>query len=210
MSTVMESQQETLDTKEKILEAAYQIFIQKGVNGTGIKEIADQAEVNKAMLYYYFDSKDHLFTEVFKKAVKESGLKKLEVLENEQTSLFDKIKQYIDTLTEGLLQNPHIATFVMNELARHPEKLTNLLDEVIDYDRSVLEQQINDAADRYEIARISSRQLLANIAALCLGPITNKQYYAVFLNIEDEDEYIDFLRKRKGIVYDMVVSWLTT
>lgn len=206
----MESEQQVVDTKEKILDSAYQIFIQKGVDGAGIKEIADRAKVNKAMLYYYFDSKDHLFTEVFRKALKESGLQTMDVLENEQTPLFDKIRTYINTLTEQILSEPQIATFLMNELTRHPESLSMLLVEEVNFDRSVLDQQINDAADRYEIARINSQQLLANITALCLGPIVNKQFYSVLLEIDDEATYNDFLQKRKGIVYDMVVSWLTT
>lgn len=205
----MEDQQNFVDTKQKILESAYEVFIQNGVNGTGIKEIAGKAEVNKAMLYYYFDSKEHLFTEVFRRAVEESGLKSLEVMGNSETSLFEKIKAYIDALVDQLLSEPRIATFVMNELNRHPETLSEILVDEINFDRSVLDQQIKEAADSYEIARISSYQLLANITSLCLGPIVNKSYYSVILEIEDA-EYETFLRQRKGIIYDMIISWLTS
>lgn len=206
----MEGQEETVDTKEKILDSAYDVFMQKGVNGTGIKEIADRAEVNKAMLYYYFDSKQHLFTEVFRKAVEQSGLMSLDVMEDEETPLFEKIKIYIDTLTDRLSEEPLVASFVMNELNRHPEVLAEILNETINFDRSVLDRQIQEAADRYEIARISSRQLLANISALCLDPIISQRYYSVILDIGDEQQYKEFLQQRSGIVYDMIISWLTT
>ncbi|MBP8651741.1 MAG: helix-turn-helix transcriptional regulator, partial [Deltaproteobacteria bacterium] len=40
-------------TKTKILNAAAELFADKGFNGTKVQEIADAAGVNKAMLYYY-------------------------------------------------------------------------------------------------------------------------------------------------------------
>ncbi|MDR8393712.1 TetR/AcrR family transcriptional regulator [Aliifodinibius sp. S!AR15-10] len=206
----MKEQESTIDTKDKILESAYNIFVEKGGNGSGIKEIAEKADVNKAMLYYYFDSKEHLFKEVFRKAIEESGLKVLETMEDSSTPLFDKIKRYIDALTDHLLEEPIIFSFVMNELNRHPEVLTEILVDTIDFDRSVLDRQINEAADRYEIARINPRQLLANITSLCLGPIINRSYYSVVLDISSESEYRQFLEERKGIIYDMTISWLTT
>lgn len=206
----MEDQESAVDTKEKILDSAYDIFTQKGINGSGIKEIADKAEVNKAMLYYYFDSKEHLFKEVFRRAIEESGLKTLTVMEDPETPLFDKIKIYIDTLTTQLTEEPFVFSFVLNELNRHPEVLQDILLDAIDFDRSSLDRQIKEAADRYEIARISPQQLLANITSLCLGPIINEKYYSVMLDISSDSEYKVFLQERKGIIYDMTISWLTT
>ncbi len=54
------------DTKEKILQTAISIFREKGKDGAKMQEIADGAGINKAMLHYYFSSKDQLFQEVFK------------------------------------------------------------------------------------------------------------------------------------------------
>ncbi|MFH5830975.1 TetR/AcrR family transcriptional regulator [Halalkalibaculum sp. DA3122] len=205
----MKDRENAIDTKDKILESAYEVFLQHGIDGSGIKQIADRAQVNKAMLYYYFDSKEHLFKEVFRKAVRESGLKTLEAMEDEQTSLFEKIEEYIAALTGKLAEEPRVFSFVMNELNRHPGVLTEILVEAIDFDRSVLERQMNEAADRYEIARISPRQLMANITSLCLGPVINQKYYTVMLDISDGREYRNFLEERKGIIYDMTISWLT-
>jgi AcrR family transcriptional regulator len=54
-----------LNTEEKILEAAAQEFIQKGRSGARMQEIANNAGINKALLHYYYRSKDMLFESVF-------------------------------------------------------------------------------------------------------------------------------------------------
>ncbi|PEW54374.1 TetR family transcriptional regulator, partial [Bacillus cereus] len=52
---------------ENILEAAKKIFGEYGYEGTSIQEIAKEAQVNVAMASYYFNGKENLYYEVFKK-----------------------------------------------------------------------------------------------------------------------------------------------
>ena len=51
-----------------ILNAAKRIFQQKGMEGARMQEIADEAGINKALLHYYYRSKQLLFEAVFKNA----------------------------------------------------------------------------------------------------------------------------------------------
>jgi AcrR family transcriptional regulator len=44
----------------QILNAAAQMFSQHGIDGASMSQIAKSADVSKAMIYYYFDSKDAL------------------------------------------------------------------------------------------------------------------------------------------------------
>ena len=53
-------------TKSQILTAALDEFADKGFAGTRVDEIARRAGVNKAMIYYYFSSKEELFNELFR------------------------------------------------------------------------------------------------------------------------------------------------
>ncbi len=53
------------DTRSKILAAALEEFAAKGLAGTRVDEIARLAGVNKAMIYYHFDSKEALFDALF-------------------------------------------------------------------------------------------------------------------------------------------------
>lgn len=48
------------DTKQRILEAAYELFYRKGFVRVGLDAIAEAAGVTKRTLYYHFRSKDDL------------------------------------------------------------------------------------------------------------------------------------------------------
>ncbi len=52
-------------TEEKIFEAATVEFVDKGMDGARMQDIATRADINKALLHYYFRTKDHLFNAVF-------------------------------------------------------------------------------------------------------------------------------------------------
>ena len=53
------------ETENSIFEAALDVFSRKGKDGARMQEIADAAGINKAMLHYYFRSKDLLYESVF-------------------------------------------------------------------------------------------------------------------------------------------------
>lgn len=55
----------TENTKEKIKNAAFALFAQKGYEGTSMSEIADRVGIKKASLYAHFSGKDNLFLAVF-------------------------------------------------------------------------------------------------------------------------------------------------
>lgn len=49
-----------VDTRERVLDAALDLFIEHGFDGTSMREIAERVGVTKAALYYYFPSKDDM------------------------------------------------------------------------------------------------------------------------------------------------------
>ena len=106
-------------------------------------------------------------------------------------------------------EHPPVTTFVMNELNRHPDLLSEVLAEVIECDFAGLEEQLGEAADSYSIARIDSRQFLVNVISLCLDPVVHRSYYSELLGMRDPGDYSEFLKERSGIIYDMTISWLT-
>jgi AcrR family transcriptional regulator len=47
-------------TRERILDVSLDLFIEKGFDGTSLREIAERLGITKAALYYYFSSKDDI------------------------------------------------------------------------------------------------------------------------------------------------------
>ncbi|WDE13901.1 TetR/AcrR family transcriptional regulator [Thalassomonas haliotis] len=60
-----------MSTKNKILDAAEQLFADKGFNGTSLREITSQAEVNLAAVNYHFGSKKELIKAVMSRYMNE-------------------------------------------------------------------------------------------------------------------------------------------
>lgn len=53
-----------IKTKNKILDAARTLFNEKGIDNTGVDEIAEKAGITKAMIYYHFDSKESIILQL--------------------------------------------------------------------------------------------------------------------------------------------------
>ncbi|WBL17082.1 TetR/AcrR family transcriptional regulator [Sutcliffiella sp. NC1] len=48
------------DKRQKLIEAAYKVFSQKGFNNTSVKEVAQEAGITPGLVHYYFKSKEEL------------------------------------------------------------------------------------------------------------------------------------------------------
>mgnify|MGYP000704724150 CR=1 FL=1 len=56
---------DAVNSKQKILDVAEKIFAEKGFDGARVSEIAGEAGVNKALIYYYFNSKEDILESLF-------------------------------------------------------------------------------------------------------------------------------------------------
>lgn len=59
----------TPEARERILDAAEKLFAAKGFAATSVHEITDAAEVNRALLYYYFEDKHSLYSSLIDEGV---------------------------------------------------------------------------------------------------------------------------------------------
>lgn len=81
--------------RDMILDAAYNLFINKGYWDTKIIDIAAAAGIGKGTVYEYFESKDAIFLELFKTKVA-SGYGSLSELPDKKIPCEDKIREYLD------------------------------------------------------------------------------------------------------------------
>ena len=108
-------------TEERILESAKKVFYNKGIDGARMQEIANEANINKAMLHYYFRNKEALFDAVFAEA-SQIIFPQVNELLNIEMPLFEKIRQFSDKYISLLSENPVIPVFVIKEMNNNPEK----------------------------------------------------------------------------------------
>ncbi len=193
------------DTEKTILETARKVFIQQGLAGARMQDIADQAGVNKALLHYYFTSKEKLFSIVFEQ---EFGnfLSSLAQLVISDLPLFEKIEKVVALDIERLSQFPGLPMFVLNEVSRNPEViLERLKDMPAEMVLGALQNQINKEAKKGTIKKIEAGQLLVNIQSLCVFPFLARPMVMALMKL-DEKGYKAMIEKRKTEVAQFIIN----
>src|ERR1700759_4757996 len=109
-----------LSTEEKILSAAKKVFLTKGMDGARMQDIADEAGINKALLHYYFRSKDKLFEQIFLDVAGALLPRIFAILESDR-GLFEKIESFCDEYISQLIETPYVPIFILNEIHRQPQ-----------------------------------------------------------------------------------------
>src|SRR6201991_2963463 len=124
----MANNKKDTDTKERILEAARNVFVHKGMFGARMQDIADEAGINKALLHYYFKSKEKLFEEVLREAAIKLFPRINEIFTSDD-SLFTKIELFCEEYITVVLENPYLPLFVLNEMNQDPVYFINKIKE---------------------------------------------------------------------------------
>ncbi len=191
-------------TDEKIFESATDVFLEKGMDGARMQDIADHAGINKSLLHYYYRTKDHLFNAVFEKIAGQM-FKKFAPVFDEKLSLEEKIRFFYREHIAFLQKNPRLPAFLINELHRNPERIKKLI-QGIDINKiwSTLESQHKEDLAKYNITRESIPQLMTSIAAMSVFPFLAKPIVSSLMERMgyDFDKYIE---ERKVYAADFVI-----
>lgn len=108
--------QKMKDKKQHIIETTLHLFAEKGFEGTSIREIAEKASVNVAMVNYYFGSKEKLFEKIIEyKSFTTRGILD-EILHNQSLSAIQKIEAVIEAYVQKLFTHRMFHRLVHQEL----------------------------------------------------------------------------------------------
>ena len=197
------------ETEEKILEAAKKVFIQKGMTGARMQEIADEAKINKSLLHYYYRSKDKLFSAVAKVLMRKFAPKAIKVL-NENIPFEEKITSFVHEYMDLLLDNPHLPLFVLNELNRNPDGIAGVLADAfseMDFNPvEVITRTVNEEIEKGTIRSIDPKQLFVNVFSLCIFPIAGRPLLQRIVFENNQEEYDQFIQERKNEIPRFIIN----
>ena len=191
-------------TEFQILTAAKSIFQRKGMIGARMQEIADEAGINKAMLHYYYRSKQLLFEAVFKKAFSLLAPQLNEVM-NSDDSIFDKVKNFTHNYISFVIKHPYLPNFIIQELNRNPEFIQKLMTEKHFPSIDKFRTQINEKVAEGVLRPIKAEQLFINILALNIFPFIAKPLLQSIINANDT-EYKQLMEERKTEVANFIIN----
>ena len=102
-------------TKEKILNAALIEFIEKGVDDARIEDIAKRAGLTKVMLYYHFNSKENLVSELMVRLSNEITEKFRENLSNIDIKDPQSVRSHVETMLDYFYGRKEILRLITSE-----------------------------------------------------------------------------------------------
>lgn len=193
-----------ITTQTEILSAAKRIFQFKGMAGARMQEIADEAGINKALLHYYYRSKQLLFEAVFKSAFLLLAPQLNKVI-NDDSSIFDKIKNFTNNYISFVIKHPYLPNFIIQELNRNPEFVKKLISEEHFPNIEKFRDQVNNCVNEGTIKPIKAEQLFINIVALNILPFIAAPLLKGFLTIDDAN-YQQLLEDRKTEVAEFIIN----
>ena len=203
-----------MDTKEKIISAAIEVFAEKGKHGARMEQIAAKAGVNKAMLYYYYSSKDNLFHEVLKTLTEKTFQHVFSALIFPMAydeSPMDKVKRIVSAHFEAFSQNFNFTKIILHTLANEPHELQSAIrtikDKVGSTGRAPIQTFLSifeEGVSTKEFRNINPKQVLISIIGMNLSYFIGKPVAEALLDLRIEDDQT-FLRERKESIIDLVL-----
>lgn len=193
-------------TELQILEAAQEVFIEKGKDGARMQEIADRAGINKALLHYYFRSKDKLFMTIFKTVIHRL-LKQIDQY-MDSDDIFDFIENVVRSYTSVLIKNHYLPSFILNEVNRNPEIFLQII-QSSGLEKSKLQKMLKKNIALGKIIPISLEHLIVDILALCIFPIAAKPIILGYLFGGNKKSHSEFMEQRAEHITSLMKQALT-
>jgi AcrR family transcriptional regulator len=178
------------------------------MDGARMQDIASHAGINKALLHYYFRTKDQLFNSVFEMIARKI-LKKFAPVFDENLSLEVKIRFFFKEHIAFLQENPKLPAFILNEINRNPARIKRLLKNVdIENLWQKLYEQHKDELKKYNITEASFPQLMVSIAALSVFPFAARGLIEGILEKVGID-FNEYIEERKEFAAEFVIRAIT-
>jgi AcrR family transcriptional regulator len=111
------------ESEVKIIEAAKQVFLEKGLENAKMQDIADTAGISRTALNYYYRTKENLFYKIIEEIL-EGIIPHFESLLSKDTLSFqERFLGIVDVYADFLSHNNGVPRFVLMEMQRHPQTL---------------------------------------------------------------------------------------
>ena len=191
---------EVKDKKKHILKSAEKLFAVKGFEASTVRDIADDAGVNLAMISYYFGSKEKMMESLFQERMNNTKLKVQQILSNEHISTFGKVEVMLDEYIKKVIENESFYKILLCEqvMKKNPEIIRMLRELKMDYAAMFTELVKEGQKKKVFKKNIDVVLALNTMTGTVTQIIINKEHYCEFNNIQilQEEELKNFLHSK--------------
>ncbi|KAM3095705.1 TetR family transcriptional regulator [Phormidesmis sp. 146-35] len=187
-------------TRQRLINAALELFAAQGVTETTTKQIAELADVNEVTLFRHFGNKHGLLLAVIEEAAVFTNLGQDLIQRADQTSsIYQALKDYATACLQALERIPEVVRSVVGESGQYPSENREALGKGF--------TQANRYVAAYFQTVIDRGQLHSHLPAEKLASLLNDMLlgYAV---IEFTSEFHDLWQDRDDFLENLVTLFL--
>ena len=178
----------------EILQVAEQLFAEDGFDGTSVRDIAKKANINIAMISYYFGSKEKMLESLILYRISDMRIQ-LESLYNENIPPSSKIDKMIELYIGRINKNRCMYQILHFEFSTKKRELNfDGFTEVKKYNLNALSKIIQEGQNSGEFQQNIN---VALIPPLIMGTYfhfhMNKPFYLEIFNIKSEEDYNNYI-----------------
>lgn len=192
------------ETEVRILEAAHRVFLRRGTAGARMQEIADEAGVNKALLHYYFRSKDRLAETIFLRAARTLFPRMLQTIASD-LPLPEKLQKAVEIELNILEENPYLPGYLIAEFQYRPDRLRELLTETVPVEEmqhavlGKLQNQLDAEAEAGRIRPMRAEDLIVALISQLVLPYAAAPMLETMLGLDEEARRAMMERRRDDL-----------
>jgi len=188
-----------ISTEEKIKITARQVFLKKGFAATRTRDIAEEAGINLALLNYYFRSKAKLFEIIMTETLSSFVGSIQKVLNNEETTLEEKISQLAASYIDLLKSEPEIPTFLVTEIRNNPKELKSKFPLGQKILQSRFYEQYQEAYQQGKVKEAHPLHFMLNLIGLIVFPFVAKPLLMEVSEVGQE-QFETVMEERKRLI----------
>jgi len=186
-------------TEENIKAAARVVFHKKGFAGTRTRDIAEEANMNLALLNYYFKSKKNLFGLVMVETLTSFFQTMGMIFNDETSSLEKKIQLVAEKYIDLIIAEPEIPLFIMSEIKGNGATILEKLpaaDMILD---SAFIKQYKEAARDGKVTEPNPLHFLMNVLGLVVFPFIGSPMLKKIGKLSDR-QFDKLMQERKILI----------
>jgi AcrR family transcriptional regulator len=180
---------EKTDKRDQILQVAEQLFADKGFDGTSVRDIAEQASVNLAMISYYFGSKEKLLKSLIEERFSSTARMLEEKSNNEAEGPWEKIEWLIDFYVDRIVNTYRFHCILSQEYnTGRSQEIKDLIIHVKSENLERIKKIIVEGQRKNVFRKVDVELTMASMMGTIIQVINSRSLYGKLLRIDHTDE----------------------
>lgn len=182
------------DKQIEILQVAEKLFAEHGYDGTSVRDIAKNANINIAMISYYFGSKEKLLESLIVYRIADMRLQ-MENLYQQDLTPFEKIDRLIELYIKRINKNKGMYQIIHFEISSGKRIINcDAFNEMKKYNLNILDSMITEGQEK---GLFRTDVNIALIPTTIMGTYfhfqMNKPFFKDLLNFKTDEEFESYI-----------------